>query len=279
MKYPEYETRNLAELRQHYEVEKRLAGRLMSARLPERQALYSVLYTELLQTVPQHPQHTRKADPAKSDAETTDKLCLLKTFLKPSMTFLEIGAGNCSVSLRVASLVRKVYALEVSEEVMKHVPPIPNLQKIISDGSSVPVPAGGIDLAYSYQVMEHVHPEDAMSQLRNIYRALAPGGKYICVTPDRVSGPHDISQYFDATATGFHLKEYTWGELAQLFRSVGFKSVNAFVGARNRYFKVPLAAVRLLENSLALLPHSLARRFGRLRGFQNLLFITAVAVK
>jgi hypothetical protein len=31
--------------------------------------------------------------------------------------------------------------------------------------------------------MEHLHPEDAFEQLRNIIRALAPGGRYVCITP------------------------------------------------------------------------------------------------
>ena len=70
--------------------------------------------------------------------------------------------------------------------------------------------------------MEHLHPDDAVDQLKNIYNALVNGGKYICITPNRLTGPHDISKYFDNVATGFHLKEYTVTELSGLFREVGF---------------------------------------------------------
>jgi len=46
----------------------------------------------------------------------------------------------------------------------------------------VPVPASTVDLAYSNQVMEHLHVEDGLEQVRNIYNALVPGGAFVCVT-------------------------------------------------------------------------------------------------
>jgi hypothetical protein len=64
-------------------------------------------------------------------------------------------------------------------------------------------------VAYSYQLMEHLHPGDALEQLVNIYQALKRDSVYCCVTPNRISGPHDISVYFDTVAQGLHLKEYS----------------------------------------------------------------------
>ena len=40
-------------------------------------------------------------------------------------------------------------------------------------------------------------PEDAVEQLRHLHAALAPGGVYLCITPSRLTGPHDISYLFD----------------------------------------------------------------------------------
>jgi len=40
-----------------------------------------------------------------------------------------------------------------------------------------------------------------------------------------LSGPHDISAYFDDGATGFHLKEYSNEELYRLFLKTGFKNI------------------------------------------------------
>ena len=73
--------------------------------------------------------------------------------------------------------------------------------------------------------MEHLHPDDAIVQLTNIKNALTNGGKYICITPNRINGPHDISRYFDKEASGFHLKEYTFTDLNKIFKNIGFSTV------------------------------------------------------
>jgi hypothetical protein len=57
--------------------------------------------------------------------------------------------------------------------------------------------------------MEHLHPEDALEQLQKIRRTLARGGVYVCITPNRVNGPHDVSGLFDDEARGLHLREYS----------------------------------------------------------------------
>jgi SAM-dependent methyltransferase len=152
-----------------------------------------------------------------------------------------------------------VYAVDVSHEITKEVELPDNVELIISDGSSVPVPQSSIDLAYSDQLMEHLHPDDAIDQLRDIYKSLTPGGRYICITPNRLSGPHDVSQYFDDIATGFHLKEYTLRELSEIFRSVGFRRTQVLVGAREFQVRVPAILPRIIE---FLLEHT-GGRFGR----------------
>ena len=55
-----------------------------------------------------------------------------------------------------------------------------------------------------------MHLADAEAQLREMQRVLSPGGAYWCRTPNRVTGPHDISCFFDQVATGFHLLEYDY---------------------------------------------------------------------
>jgi SAM-dependent methyltransferase len=127
--------------------------------------------------------------------------------------------------------------------------------------------------------MEHVHPEDAAEQLRNIFRALKPGARYVCITPNRVSGPHDVSRYFEPLAKGFHLKEYSWGELSDLFRTVGFSRLEAYVGISKRYFRLPPGLLRAFESVIAALPDGLRRRISNLRIVRNFLFITLAGMK
>jgi SAM-dependent methyltransferase len=137
-----------------------------------------------------------------------------------------------------------------------------NVETRLSDGIDIPVSPGTIDVAYSNQVMEHLHPDDAFDQVRRIYDALALGGVYVCITPNRVSGPHDISKYFDDdVATGFHLKEYTFAELRELFERVGFSHATACVGGRGRYFRIPTIPVEMLEKGLSRLAPATRRKF------------------
>lgn len=266
------------QIREQYEVETELADRLRNAPRAERAKLYGHVYDELFQRVPHHPQLTRKQDESARAAAVAERFALVSNFLGHDVVFLEVGAGDCSLSRQVAGHVRKAYALDVSREILDGRGG-GNLETVLSDGCSIPLPPGSVTLAYSYQVMEHIHPDDAMEQLRNIYTVLAPGGKYLCVTPSRLNGPHDVSQFFDARARGFHLREYTVGELSRIFRNAGFRRVEPYVGFRHRYFRVPLIAMKVFEAVFGLIPWRLRRRIGNLRGIQNLLFISLLAVK
>jgi SAM-dependent methyltransferase len=184
----------------------------------------------------------------------------LERFLTPNTTFLEIGPGDCALSMHVATRVARVYAVDVSTEITRQDNFPDNFSLEISDGSSIPVPNGSVDVAYSNQLMEHLHPDDAVEQARNVVRALNRKGVYICITPNRLGGPNDISGYFDEVPTGFHLKEYTVSELRALFLSVGFSSVSQFVGTRGLYVEQPAWFVGYLERLLDTLPRRICRR-------------------
>jgi SAM-dependent methyltransferase len=209
-------------VRAHYEVEVELADRLREAPPEARRRLYGRVYNELFARVPDHPQLTRRVDPAQQAAYARRQVELIRQFLPDQGTYLEIGAGDCATVRGVAGFAGTATAVEVSSEIVPDDLPA-NVKVAISDGVSVPIPPGSADLIYSNQLMEHLHPDDALEQLRNIALALKPGGKYLCITPNRLTGPHDISAVFDDEPRGFHLREYTYGELASLLKGVGFR--------------------------------------------------------
>jgi SAM-dependent methyltransferase len=265
IKLPENEKRSLEQIEEHYRTEKELAGRLLNSTKEERQYLYTSLYDELYRRVPHHSQLTRKSSPETTAWIVAQRMQLLERFLSPQKTYLEIGVGDCSLALEVAKYVKKVSALDVSTEITKQVIFPPNVDFVISDGCSIPIPANSVDIAYSHQLMEHLHPDDAVEQLQNIYKALAPNGIYICITPNRLSGPHDISRYFDEVATGFHLKEYTVTELYELFHTVGFSKVSWVKNNGKTHIEIPLnqstiLPIKMAEKILDQLPYSLRRK-------------------
>ena len=129
-----------------------------------------------LRRVADHPQIARKSNPAAQAVHASRELQLVARFIGPGTNYLEIGAGDCSLAFAVAGKVIHVYAIDVSDEISKQIETPANFELIISDGISIPVPAGSIDFAYSNQLMEHLHPDDAESQLENVFTALRPGG-------------------------------------------------------------------------------------------------------
>ncbi len=260
------EHRPPALVREHYEVERELADRLRMATREQRRSLYGPVYDELYQRVPHHPQLRRKSSAELTRQALGPQLRILQPYLGPDTTLLEIGPGDCSLSVALAERVRQVYGLDVSEKITHRISLPSNFKLILSDGTSVPLPPDSVDVAFSNQLMEHLHPDDALEQLEGICRALRPGGVYICITPNRLSGPHDISQYFDSVATGFHLKEYTVGELSRLFRQVGFRKVHTLLGRRGACVPAPVAPVVAGEAMLELLPPRARRVLGRTVG-------------
>jgi ubiquinone/menaquinone biosynthesis C-methylase UbiE len=195
------------------------------------------------------------------------------------MTFLEIGPGDCSLSLEVAKHVKTVYAVDVSSEISANSIAPNNFVLVISDGISIPLEENSVDVVYSNQVMEHLHPDDAREQTQEVYRVLVPTGTYVCLTPNRLSGPYDVSRHFDTVATGFHLKEYTNTELERLFRDVGFSAVRACMGIKGRFAVTNVSLARWCEGILEQLPASIRNRLGGKFPLRSILGVQLVAQK
>ncbi|MCC7125977.1 MAG: class I SAM-dependent methyltransferase [Acidobacteria bacterium] len=232
----------------HYQVERALADRLRTSTRAERLHLYRELYDELFQQVPGHP--LMQPDRALRERVVAAQLAFLRPMISPGSVFMELGAGDCRLSAAMAPHVRTVYAVDVSAEITKQTTLPANCHLVISDGCTVPVPEGSVSLAFSDQLMEHLHPADAVEQLREIHRALAPGGVYVLFTPNRLSGPHDVSKYFDVVATGFHLKEYTTGELARALRQAGFSRVHVPLHGRGGVARFPSGPISAIERAV-----------------------------
>jgi len=264
---------------EHYEIERELADKLRKANKEERRYLYTTLYDELFRRVPLHPQLNQKADSKSQYAIVSIRMRLLKRFLNNESTFLEVGAGDCALSLEVAQYVKRVYAVDVSKHITQKELFPQNFELIISDGCSIPVPKNSINIAYSDQLLEHLHPEDAVDQLHNIYEALCPGGIYICITPNRFCGPHDVSKYYDDIATGFHMKEYTVTELCDLFRSVGFMDIDSYMEGKGIHVQFPLFIATLIEKLLPIFKFPLRRKIANTLIFRKLLNVVIVGKK
>lgn len=209
-------------LRHHFQVEKELAARLRHSTRAERTSLFKTLYGELFERVPDHPRLTRRDTPEASQRKVQSQLCLLLPYLKPDTAFLEFAPGDCRLAAAVAKRVRKVIGVDISDQRAEAETKPDNLELIVYDGYDLNLPDGSADVLFSYQFLEHLHPDDVDAHFKLARRLLKPGGVYVFDTPHRFSGPHDVSRHFGNSLQCFHFQEWTYREMRQLLLRHGF---------------------------------------------------------
>ena len=153
------------------------------------------------------------------------------------------------------------------------------MKLILFDGFYIPLDDDSVDVAYSNQLMEHLHPDDAQEQLQSIYRVLQNGGAYICITPNRISGPHDISRFFTDKPVGFHLREYSACDLRELFIRVGFRKVIAYTILKGRKVELPFSLVKMIEQMAEGMSENTKEKFLNFRPVQIIFNAVVAAIK
>lgn len=248
------------QLRRHFEVERELADRLRRSTREERTKLFRTMYGELFERVPDHPRVVRREDAESTRRAVASQMALLRDFLPGVKTFLEIAPGDCRLSFEVAKHVEKVVGVDISDQSGNVADKPGNFELVVYDGYTLDLPPQSVDLAFSYQFLEHLHPDDVPLHFAMIKRALKPGGIYIFATPHRFSGPHDISAHFSDTPQGFHLKEWTYRELAAVVERAGFDEWFSYRFGRARQSRVWNTATLVVEGALGVLPRPLQKR-------------------
>lgn len=159
--------------------------------------------------------HAERLDAAHLDRRRRDverTLAFLKPRISLESVFMELGCGDCALARKLAGDAERVYALEVSEELMGRLGGPPNLVRVVHDGVRIPVPEASVDLAYSTRLV--------ISQLPGICRALKDGGVYWTSS----KGPA--------------------AELRAAYLDAGFSKVRFYVGA----VRVPFALACVLDD-------------------------------
>lgn len=133
---------------------------------------------------------------------------------------------------------------------------------------------GQYSLVYWNDVFEHIPTDEIGDYLAVIRTLLKPGGKLVTITPNWHMRPSDVTVLFAPPRTeaiGFHLKEYTLGEVVGMLDAAGFRSVQvpSLISRQRIYCSSAASLTRLkilAEPALERLPYSWAvqvcRRFG-----------------
>lgn len=239
--------------RLQFEKERELATFIKQALPGDRPRAYYEAYKELYELFP---------DIATDDAEETHRVETTLGFLDPLLgdakLVVEVGAGRCYLAKGLATRAEKVIAVDVTLLGEPDTFP-PNLEHRVFDGRMLELESNSADCVLSDNVFEHVHPDDALMQLKEMVRVTKPGGYIPILTPNAVNGPHDISAFFSRKPEGLHLKEYTSMEMKRMYQAAGCVDSKAYIGAKGRYVALPSELAAVVEFFVGLLPRKILR--------------------
>jgi SAM-dependent methyltransferase len=244
-------------MRHQFEVEKDLAIRLRASNRQGRTELFKTLYNELFERVPDHARLTRRETPESSARSVNTQLNLLRPALGPDKVLLEFAPGDCRLSKAAAPLVKKVIGVDISDQRSATDVFPENFDLIVYDGYNLPIPDASVDAVFSYQFLEHLHPDDVEPHFAMIARVLKPGGAYVFDTPHRFSGPHDVARYFTQDLVCLHMQEWTYRELRAIVHRQGFSKTFAYRSGKPLRSAIGNLINDGIEGFLDMLPRSL----------------------
>jgi SAM-dependent methyltransferase len=205
------------------QIEADLAKRLLSAPEDDRRALYGDVYDEIFRM------HLSR-DASKLDFGTSPMfLPFLLKLTCPGESILEIGCGAGSMAIELARAGRRVTGVDVSQVILDKARArstgVAGVAFERVSGVALPYADQTFGAAYSIEVVEHLHENDAVAHFAEVRRVLRPGGRYWFLTPNGLAAG-SASERFGVSVevdADVHLRVWTYEELLPLLSGVGFR--------------------------------------------------------
>lgn len=195
--------------------------------------------------------------------------------------FFEVGFSSGVLLHQVADAGFRVGGLEVVqalvEQAKRGLPSQHHSQLLHGDFRKLDLSdhVGQYSVVYWNDVFEHIPIDEIQDYLAVIRTLLKPGGKLVTITPNWHMRPSDVTVLLAPPRTeaiGFHLKEYTLGEVVGMLNAAGFRSVQVpSLISRQRIYCSPATSLTrlkiLAEPVLERLPYSWAVQVCRRLGY------------
>jgi ubiquinone/menaquinone biosynthesis C-methylase UbiE len=156
----------------------------------------------------------------------------LAPLIRPDDTVVDVGCGIGRVTRYVAPLCRQIWGVDVSEVMLRYararLADVPNVRFALGDGPSLPqeIESGSVDVVYSLLTLQHVEREHAFMLLRDIRRALRPGGTLRVTFPNLLSDVYldGFVKYAETgeVANAARARFYTPQEVERILPAAGF---------------------------------------------------------
>jgi 2-polyprenyl-3-methyl-5-hydroxy-6-metoxy-1,4-benzoquinol methylase len=149
------------------------------------------------------------------------------------LDLLEVGCGAASLLAQLAERgLRSIRGIDLSaaaiREAKARLAPF-GLDGGITAGTLEELAAAeekqDFDAVIMCDVLEHIPPSRAVPFLRDVHSLLRPGGVLVLVTPNALSGPHDMTRDYHPDSVepiGFHLREFRLREISRFMTEAGF---------------------------------------------------------
>ncbi len=222
----------ITEIKRHADLEGELTDRLLSTTICDRFDVFSDAYNRLYRELPWLV-----------GTGTTSGAQMWLSLLRRNSRVYEIGSGAGYLINYLAAQGYSCVASELAKDrqALAGKTKKENIVWSLTDGVNISkyVDSNYFDYVISDQVIEHMHPDDLLTQLMEARKILKEGGEYIVRTPYGPLGPADLSKVFGLDRAIFmHLHEYKLSELVKLCNDAGFHDVYAI-------FMVPKTKVSL----------------------------------
>ena len=144
------------------------------------------------------------------------------------LTVLDAGCGEgYGAAMIAAGGAARVLGLELDQTVVAHARAMyDDVEFVEADLHDLPLEDDVVDLAVSFQVIEHLH--HVPSFLEELCRVVRPGGAVLISTPNRLTFTPDR----DAPLNPFHVREFSADELRAELERAGLH-VSALLGVHH----------------------------------------------
>lgn len=212
--------------RLQFELEKSLRAEILQSSRESRASVTAAAYETLFSSFPDHSVF----DATLEERQRKGRLSagLIAPLLSRSAQVLEVGCGRGDTLATLTALGHKCVGVEPSAHMLDIVGK-GNGTVQFGMAEKLCYADGRFDAVFCQEVLEHLHPDDVPLFFAESYRVLKPGGILSVETPNRTTGPQDISRGFTPLAEGLHLKEWTVSELLEQFAVAGFTNVKSLV--------------------------------------------------
>jgi O-antigen biosynthesis protein len=129
---------------------------------------------------------------------------------------LDLGTGAGYGARVLARSAREVVALDVASDAVRYAREefgAENVHHVVADAVVLPFASGSFEAVVSFELLEHVREQESL--LNEVRRVLAPGGRFVVSTPNRLYYTDERHE-----TNAFHVRELDPEEFESLLRDV-----------------------------------------------------------